>query len=81
LPELRAGSGKLGKERREYGRGRTALIGAGAVHGRAWTGAGTRARGLACTGASAAVEHAHRFCSCSNADRLHIFANLGKIAV
>jgi hypothetical protein len=43
LPELRAGSGKLGKERREYGRGRTALIGAGAVHGRAWTGAGARA--------------------------------------
>jgi hypothetical protein len=42
--ELRAGSGKLGKVRREYGRGRAALIGAGAVHGRAWTGAGARAR-------------------------------------
>jgi hypothetical protein len=41
-----------------------------------------RARGLTCTGASAAVEHvAHRFCSCSNADRLHIFANLGKIVM
>jgi hypothetical protein len=41
-----------------------------------------RVRGLACTGASTAVEHvAHCFCSCSNADRLHIFVNLGKIAV
>jgi hypothetical protein len=41
-----------------------------------------RARGLACTSASAMVEHvAHRFCSCSNADRLHIFMNLGKIVV
>jgi hypothetical protein len=32
-PELRAGSGKLAEVRREYGRGRTALIGVGAVHG------------------------------------------------
>jgi hypothetical protein len=41
-----------------------------------------RARGLACIGASAAVEHvAHRFCSCSNADMLHIFTNLCKIVV
>jgi hypothetical protein len=38
--------------------------------------------GLACTGASATVEHvAHCLCSCSNTDRLHIFTNLGKIAV
>jgi hypothetical protein len=81
-PKLRASSGKLGEVRREYDRGCTALIGAGTVHGRAWTSAGARARGVACTGASAAVEHvAHRFCSCSNADRLHIFANLGKMAV
>jgi hypothetical protein len=29
--------------RREYGRGRAALLGAGVVHGRAWTGAGARA--------------------------------------
>jgi hypothetical protein len=42
-PELRAGSGELGVVRREYGRGCAALIGAGAVHGRAWTGAAARA--------------------------------------
>jgi hypothetical protein len=49
-------------------------------------GVGARARTArherVCTGASAAVEHvAHRFCSCSNADRSHIFVNLGKITV
>jgi hypothetical protein len=43
-PELRAGSGELGVVRREYGRGHVALIGAGAVHDRASTGAGARAR-------------------------------------
>jgi hypothetical protein len=43
--ELLAGSGKLGVVRREYDRGHAALIGAGAVHGRAWTGAGTWACG------------------------------------
>jgi hypothetical protein len=42
-PELWAGSGKLGAVQREYGRSRAALIGMGAVHGRAWTGAGARA--------------------------------------
>jgi hypothetical protein len=42
LPELRAGSGELGAVWREYDRGRAALIGAGVVHGRAWTSAGTR---------------------------------------
>jgi hypothetical protein len=63
-----------------------ALIGAGVVHDRAWTGAGAhgsaRACGLACIGVSATVEHvAHRFYSCSNADRLHIFVNSGMIAM
>jgi hypothetical protein len=43
-PKLRTGSGELGAVRREYDRGRAALIGAGAVHGRARTGAGGRAR-------------------------------------
>jgi hypothetical protein len=54
-PELRAGSRELGAVRREYDRGCAALIGASAVHGRAWTGAGARAgvhrrvsRGRAC---------------------------------
>jgi hypothetical protein len=42
-PKLRVGSRELGAVRREYGRGRAALIGAGAVHGLAWTGAGVRA--------------------------------------
>jgi hypothetical protein len=42
-PELRAGSGELGAVRREYGRGRAALIGSGAVHGQAWTGASVQA--------------------------------------
>jgi hypothetical protein len=51
---------------REYGRGCIALIGAGVVHGWAWIGASTW--------------HGF-FYSCSNADRAHIFANLGKIAV
>jgi hypothetical protein len=40
---LWAGFRELGEVRREYGRGHAALIGAGAVHGRAWTGAGVRA--------------------------------------
>jgi hypothetical protein len=43
--ELRAGSGELGAVRREYGRGRAALIGTSAVRGRTWTGASARARG------------------------------------
>jgi hypothetical protein len=43
-PELRAGSGELGAVRREYDRGHAALIGAGAVHGRAWNDEGARAR-------------------------------------
>jgi hypothetical protein len=79
-----AGSGEFGAVRREYDRGCDALIGVGAMHGRAWAGAGkhgsARAHGQACTSASAAVEHvAHCFCSCSNPDRLQIFANLGKM--
>jgi hypothetical protein len=41
-PELRAGSRELGAVWREYDRGRAALIGVGAVHGQAWTGAGAR---------------------------------------
>jgi hypothetical protein len=88
-PELRAGSGELGAVRKEYGRGSAALIGMGTVHGRLWTGAGARARTARCgragtraRGTSAAVEHvAHRFYSCSNTDRLQIFANLGKIVL
>jgi hypothetical protein len=64
-----------------YRRGRGARSGVNRC-GRACAHGSARARGLACTDASAAVEHvAHRFCSCSNADRLHIFTNLGKIAV
>jgi hypothetical protein len=41
-PELWVDSGELGTVRREYGRGHAAPISAGAVHGRAWTGAGGR---------------------------------------
>jgi hypothetical protein len=40
-PELGDGSGELDAVRREYGRGRAALIGAG--HGRARHGTGARA--------------------------------------
>jgi hypothetical protein len=88
-PELRAGSGEFGAVRKEYSRGRAALIGMDMVHGRVWTGAGARARTARCGragrrahGTSAAVEHvAHRFCCCSNTDRLQIFANLGKIVL
>jgi hypothetical protein len=58
----------------------------GAVHrqawacGRAWLGAGAR------TGVNRACQPRsnmwlHCFCPSSNADRAHIFANLGKIAV
>jgi hypothetical protein len=51
-------------------------------HGRVGVHGSAQARGLACTGASTAVEHvAHCFCSCSNADRINFFANLGKIVV
>jgi hypothetical protein len=64
-----------------YRRGRGARSGVD-QRGRAGAHGSVRARGLACTGASATVEHvAHCFCSCSNADRLHIFTNLGKIAM
>jgi hypothetical protein len=41
-PELRAGSGELGTVPREYDRGHATLIGAGVLHGRAWTGAGAQ---------------------------------------
>jgi hypothetical protein len=84
-----AGSGESGEARREYDRGFLALIGAGAVHGRAWTSAGARASmawrggvGWRAPGMSAVVEHWHHcFYPCSNADRAQIFTNLGKIAV
>jgi hypothetical protein len=53
-PELSAGSRESGEAWREYNRGFPALIGAGAVHGRAWTSAGAHdlawVRGLAWTG-------------------------------
>jgi hypothetical protein len=73
-PELQAGSGELGLVRREYNQGRAALTDASVDQcGRAGTRAGVHQR-------VTAVEHvAHCFCSCSNADRLQIFANLGKI--
>jgi hypothetical protein len=64
-----------------YRRGRGARSGVDQC-GRAGVHGSARARGLACTGSSAAVEHvAHRFGFCSNADRHLIFANLGKIAM
>jgi hypothetical protein len=89
LLELSAGSGESGEARREYGRGFPALIGAGAMHGRAWTsvacgrtwlGADARA-GVhrACQPRSSTWHHC--FCPCSNTDRAQIFANLGKIIV
>jgi hypothetical protein len=65
------------------------FIGAGAVHGRAWTSV-ARGRVRLGAGARAGVHRAcrsrsstwhHCFCPCSNADRAQIFANLGKIAV
>jgi hypothetical protein len=63
-PELSVGSEEFGEARRKYGRGFPALIGAGVVHGRVWTGAGARARTArrGCAGChapsmSAAVEH------------------------
>jgi hypothetical protein len=50
-PELSAGSRESGEARRSSF---CALIGAGTVHGRAWTSVGmhglARVRGLACTG-------------------------------
>jgi hypothetical protein len=51
-PALSAGSGESGEARREYDRGFPALIGVGAVHGRACGRAHGLAwvRGLACTG-------------------------------
>jgi hypothetical protein len=53
-PELRTGSRELGAVRREYGRGRAALIGVRAVHDRAWTGAarGRAGRRSLCRGTS-----------------------------
>jgi hypothetical protein len=64
-----------------YRRGRGARSGMDGC-GRTGAHGPARARGQACTGASAAVEHvAHCFCSCSNTDRLQIFANLGKIVL
>jgi hypothetical protein len=87
--ELSTGSGESGEARREYDRGFPALIGAGAVHGRAWTSAARRHAWLG-AGARAGVHRAcqprsstwhHCFCPCSNADRAQIFMNLGKIVV
>ena len=45
IARVNSGELQLGREcgrAREYGRGRAALIGVGAVHGRAWTVAGAR---------------------------------------
>jgi hypothetical protein len=63
-PELSAGSWELGEARRKYGRGFPSLIGAGVVHGQAWTSAGARAHtawygcmGWRAPGMSAVVEH------------------------
>jgi hypothetical protein len=64
-----------------YKRGRGALSSMN-WSGRAGGHGSARARGQACTGASAAVEHvALCICPCSNAHRLHILTYLGKITI
>jgi hypothetical protein len=61
------------------------FIGEARVRAHGWVSLDVGARcqvPRACSGATARVEHVDvGFCSCSNAYRAHIFANLGKVTV